>query len=164
MSCYPAAQEIMSICADYLVELRGFEPLTSAVLASCGLDGGAASGSARRHWRQASPSANAADLGVPLCDAPSRADGAQQKSFFRPVITNVINNTELVLTDRVRTLRAKVCFSSLQTISCQGAWAKMEPAEDVWSVHLDLVGPRKPFSNSESGNVVRHAGFWRELQ
>jgi hypothetical protein len=98
-------------------------------------------------------------LEFPLCDAPSRADGAQQKSFLRPVIANVINNTELVLTDRVRTLRAKVCFSSLQTISRQGAWAKMEPAEDVWSVHLDLVGPRKPFSNSESGNVVRHAGF-----
>ena len=33
MSCYPVAQEITSICADYLVELRGFEPLTSAVQA-----------------------------------------------------------------------------------------------------------------------------------
>ena len=31
MSCYPVAQEITSICADFLVELRGFEPLTSAV-------------------------------------------------------------------------------------------------------------------------------------
>jgi hypothetical protein len=60
-------------------------------------------------------------LELPLCDAPSRADGAQQKSFLRPVIANVINNMERVLTDRVRTLRAKVCFSSLQTISCQGA-------------------------------------------
>ena len=29
MSCYPVAEEITSICADYLVELRGFEPLTS---------------------------------------------------------------------------------------------------------------------------------------
>jgi hypothetical protein len=27
MSCYPVAQEITSICADYLVELRGFEPM-----------------------------------------------------------------------------------------------------------------------------------------
>ena len=28
---YPEYRRIMSICADYLVELRGFEPLTSAV-------------------------------------------------------------------------------------------------------------------------------------
>jgi hypothetical protein len=33
MSCYSVAEEITSICADFLVELRGFEPLTSAVLA-----------------------------------------------------------------------------------------------------------------------------------
>jgi hypothetical protein len=31
MSCYSADLEITSICADFLVELRGFEPLTSAV-------------------------------------------------------------------------------------------------------------------------------------
>jgi hypothetical protein len=30
MSCYSVAEEIMSICADYLVERRGFEPLTFA--------------------------------------------------------------------------------------------------------------------------------------
>jgi hypothetical protein len=29
----------MSICADYLVELRGFEPLTSAVQALARVDG-----------------------------------------------------------------------------------------------------------------------------
>jgi hypothetical protein len=27
MSCYSVAKEIMSICADYLVEQRGFEPM-----------------------------------------------------------------------------------------------------------------------------------------
>jgi hypothetical protein len=31
MSCYSGDKEIASVCADYLVELRGFEPLTSAV-------------------------------------------------------------------------------------------------------------------------------------
>jgi hypothetical protein len=31
ISCYSVAEEIMSICVDFLVELRGFEPLTSAV-------------------------------------------------------------------------------------------------------------------------------------
>jgi len=31
MSCYSADWEITSICADFLVELRGFEPLTSAM-------------------------------------------------------------------------------------------------------------------------------------
>ncbi len=31
MSCYLADGEITSICADFLVELRGIEPLTSAV-------------------------------------------------------------------------------------------------------------------------------------
>jgi hypothetical protein len=30
MSCYPVAQEITWVCADFLVELRGFEPLTSS--------------------------------------------------------------------------------------------------------------------------------------
>jgi hypothetical protein len=39
MSCYPVAQEITSICADYLVELRGFEPLTSAVQAPARVTG-----------------------------------------------------------------------------------------------------------------------------
>src|ERR1700728_2574946 len=33
MSCYPVAWEITSICADFLVERRGFEPLTPAVQA-----------------------------------------------------------------------------------------------------------------------------------
>ena len=33
MSCYPMAQEIMPARPDYLVELRGFEPQTSAVQA-----------------------------------------------------------------------------------------------------------------------------------
>jgi hypothetical protein len=37
------AEEITSICADFLVELRGFEPLTSAVRGTRSLDGGAAS-------------------------------------------------------------------------------------------------------------------------
>jgi hypothetical protein len=32
-SCYSVAEEITWVCADYLVELRGFEPLTSAVRA-----------------------------------------------------------------------------------------------------------------------------------
>jgi hypothetical protein len=31
MSCYSVAEEITSIRADYLVELRGFEPLTFGV-------------------------------------------------------------------------------------------------------------------------------------
>jgi hypothetical protein len=39
MSCYPAASEITSICADYLVDRRGFEPLTSAVEAAARLTG-----------------------------------------------------------------------------------------------------------------------------
>jgi len=30
MSCYSVAEEITSICADYLVELRGFEPMANA--------------------------------------------------------------------------------------------------------------------------------------
>jgi hypothetical protein len=30
MSCYSVAQEITSICADFLVELRGFEPMAIA--------------------------------------------------------------------------------------------------------------------------------------
>jgi hypothetical protein len=30
MSCYSADQEITSICADFLVELRGFEPMAIA--------------------------------------------------------------------------------------------------------------------------------------
>jgi hypothetical protein len=30
MSCYSVAEEITSICADYLVELRGFEPMAIA--------------------------------------------------------------------------------------------------------------------------------------
>ena len=40
MSCYFADGEITSICADYLVDRRGFEPLTSAVQAPAGLTGG----------------------------------------------------------------------------------------------------------------------------
>ena len=32
MSCYSVVEEIMPRGADYLVELRGFEPLTSAVM------------------------------------------------------------------------------------------------------------------------------------
>jgi hypothetical protein len=39
MSCYSVAEEIMSICADYLVDRRGFEPLTSAVRAPARLTG-----------------------------------------------------------------------------------------------------------------------------
>jgi hypothetical protein len=35
MSCYSVAEEITSICADFLVELRGFEPLISVVRAPC---------------------------------------------------------------------------------------------------------------------------------
>jgi hypothetical protein len=31
MSCYSVEEEITPVRADYLVELRGFEPLTSAV-------------------------------------------------------------------------------------------------------------------------------------
>jgi hypothetical protein len=31
MSCYSADLEITSICADFLVELRGFEPMAIAV-------------------------------------------------------------------------------------------------------------------------------------
>jgi hypothetical protein len=31
MSCYSAAEEITRVRADFVVELRGFEPLTSAV-------------------------------------------------------------------------------------------------------------------------------------
>ena len=38
MSCYSVAMEITSICADYLVELRGFEPLTSALRGTRGLE------------------------------------------------------------------------------------------------------------------------------
>jgi hypothetical protein len=34
MSCYPVAEEITSICADYLVELRGFEPMAIAGVGS----------------------------------------------------------------------------------------------------------------------------------
>jgi hypothetical protein len=34
MSWYPAAQEITWICADFVMELRGFEPATSAVQVS----------------------------------------------------------------------------------------------------------------------------------
>ena len=34
MSCYSVAEEITSICADFLVELRGFEPLISAAQAA----------------------------------------------------------------------------------------------------------------------------------
>jgi hypothetical protein len=30
MSCYPVANKITSICADFLVELRGFEPMAIA--------------------------------------------------------------------------------------------------------------------------------------
>ena len=30
MSCYPVAEEMTSICGDYLVELRGFEPMAIA--------------------------------------------------------------------------------------------------------------------------------------
>jgi hypothetical protein len=36
MSCYSGDKEIASVCADFLVELRGFEPLTAAVNASRG--------------------------------------------------------------------------------------------------------------------------------
>ena len=39
MSCYPVAKEIMSVCADFLVERRGFESLTSAVQAPARLTG-----------------------------------------------------------------------------------------------------------------------------
>ncbi|HXM00580.1 MAG TPA: hypothetical protein VN932_11665, partial [Rhizomicrobium sp.] len=52
--CYPAAQEITLICANFLVELRGFEPLTSAVQPSA-LDGAAASGSAGAKCRRCAP-------------------------------------------------------------------------------------------------------------
>ena len=34
MSCYSVAEEITPVCADYLVELRGFELLTSCLLSS----------------------------------------------------------------------------------------------------------------------------------
>ena len=34
MSWYPAAQEITWICAEFVMELRGFEPATSAVQVS----------------------------------------------------------------------------------------------------------------------------------
>ena len=40
---YSVVEEITSICADCLVELRGFEPLTSAVRGTRGPDGAAAS-------------------------------------------------------------------------------------------------------------------------
>ena len=39
MSCYPVADKITSICADFQVELRGFEPLTSEVQALARVDG-----------------------------------------------------------------------------------------------------------------------------
>ena len=39
MSCYSVAEEITSVCADFLVERRGFEPLTSAVQAPARLTG-----------------------------------------------------------------------------------------------------------------------------
>jgi hypothetical protein len=39
MSSYSANQEITPICADYLVDRRGFEPLTSAVEAAARLTG-----------------------------------------------------------------------------------------------------------------------------
>ena len=39
MSCYSVAEEITSICADYLVELRGFEPVISAMRHPRALDG-----------------------------------------------------------------------------------------------------------------------------
>jgi hypothetical protein len=42
MSSYSANQEITSICADFLVELRGFKPLTSAEQAPVRGDGAAA--------------------------------------------------------------------------------------------------------------------------
>ena len=38
-----ATTEITGICADFMVELRGFEPLTSVVRGTRGLDGAAAS-------------------------------------------------------------------------------------------------------------------------
>jgi hypothetical protein len=40
---YPAAQEILPVGADYLVELRGFEPLTSSGAGTRALDGASAS-------------------------------------------------------------------------------------------------------------------------
>jgi hypothetical protein len=46
MSGYSADQEIVSVCADFVVELRGFEPLTSAVQAPARFHRAGASGSA----------------------------------------------------------------------------------------------------------------------
>ena len=43
ISCYLVVEEIMRGSADFQVDLRGFEPLTSAVRGTLGLDGGAAS-------------------------------------------------------------------------------------------------------------------------
>jgi hypothetical protein len=34
MSCYSVAEEITSICADFVVELRGFEPMAIAGVGS----------------------------------------------------------------------------------------------------------------------------------
>jgi hypothetical protein len=42
MSCYSTDQEITSICADFLVELRGFEPLTTGEQAHARGDSAAA--------------------------------------------------------------------------------------------------------------------------
>jgi hypothetical protein len=44
MSCYSADEEITPICANLLVELRGFEPLTSAEQAPARGDGAASKG------------------------------------------------------------------------------------------------------------------------
>ncbi len=43
MSCYSLAEKITPVRADFLVELRGFEPLTSALRGTRGLDGSTAS-------------------------------------------------------------------------------------------------------------------------
>jgi hypothetical protein len=43
MSCYPVAEKITPVRADFLVERRGFEPATSAMRHPRALDGGGAS-------------------------------------------------------------------------------------------------------------------------
>jgi hypothetical protein len=43
MSCYSVAEEITPVCADFVVERRGFEPVTSAARVATLVDGAAAS-------------------------------------------------------------------------------------------------------------------------
>jgi hypothetical protein len=43
MSCYSVAVENTPVCADFLVERRGFEPVTSAARVATLVDGAAAS-------------------------------------------------------------------------------------------------------------------------